>query len=192
MLVLWKFVLVALLECYLLVFRQFTCPCPSWTWTQKCWHNADISEQGTYRTDINTGRKFCVTIAIASISSMLPGHASKCSWVSWAKCSFPQMLPFQAKHVHAYCNWGYRYIYIWFWGPRLRGTLSICSGTRSTLNIPRATDMIGTPGTCCKALRQNRSIFKHGASQVKHKHFIVLRAAFRILLFKSLSLVQTM
>ena len=27
------------------------------------------------------------------------------------------------------------------------GTRSICSGTRSTLYIPRATDLIGTPGT---------------------------------------------
>ena len=30
------------------------------------------------------------------------------------------------------------------------GTLSICPGTRSTLNMPRATDIIGTPGTCFK------------------------------------------
>mmetsp|Transcript_81456 Transcript_81456/g.143856 ORF Transcript_81456/g.143856 Transcript_81456/m.143856 type:complete len:96 (-) Transcript_81456:582-869(-) len=44
----------------------------------------------------------------------------------------------------------------------LIGTLSICSGTRSTLYIPRATDMMGMPGT------------------------------FRILLLRSLSLVQTM
>ena len=35
-----------------------------------------------------------------------------------------------------------------FTAPDLSGTLSICSGTRSTLNMPRATDMMGTPGTC--------------------------------------------